>query len=292
VQPLVSVIVPAYNAGSFIDAALRSAAEQSYRPLEILVADDGSTDATHECVLRWMQRADVRWIEAPVRAGRPSVPRNRALRAARGEFVAFLDADDLWTAHKIADQVSAFAAHPELVMVYSALRAFGRGMRFSSAQYGLKPWPTRAALSREALEAANTVPCSSVLVRRDVVDRLGGFDEDPELQAVEDYDLWLRVSAQGPIAFIPRVHGRYRVHADGISRDAAVQRQRAEYLVRKRQLHGFTFREFRQRTPMQTLMRNAADLAVTAAMQFGERAMRVYGSVPVWRCSHGGTIRS
>jgi glycosyltransferase involved in cell wall biosynthesis len=289
-EPLVSTIVPAYNAAAFIDASVGSAANQSYQRLEILVADDGSTDATAERVRQWAKRANVRWIVGPCRAGRPSVPRNRALRAASGEFVAFLDADDLWMPHKIADQVQAFAEYPDLVMVYSALRAFGRGTRFSSAQYGLKPWPTRAALSRDALEAANTVPCSSVMVRREIIDRLGGFDEDPEMQAVEDYDLWLRVSSLGPIGFIPRVHGSYRVHPDGISRDPLAQRRRAEYLVRKRQLHGFTFREFRKRTAMQTLIRNTADIAMTAAMQLGERAMRGYGGVPVWR-SPGG-VRS
>lgn len=282
-EPLVSAIVPAYNAARFIDAAIRSAADQSYRQLEILVANDGSTDATEAVVRKWSERADVRWIDAPIRAGRPSVPRNRAVHAAAGEFVAFLDADDVWARHKIADQVRAFNSHPDLVMVYSALRAFGGGIGLTSASYGLKPWPTRAAVSREALEAANTVPCSSVMVRRDVIERLGGFDEDPELQAVEDYDLWLRISAVGPIGFIPRVHGGYRVHTEGISRDPSVQRRRAEYLVRKRQLHGFTFREFRERTSIQTVARNAADIVMTAAMDLGERAMRVYGAVPVRR---------
>src|SRR6185503_21378506 len=92
--PLVSVIIPAYNAQPYIDQALATVAAQTYRPLEVLVADDGSTDGTARCVERWRNAGlPVEWIEGRDRSGRPSVPRNRALRVARGELVAFLDAD-------------------------------------------------------------------------------------------------------------------------------------------------------------------------------------------------------
>jgi GT2 family glycosyltransferase len=204
------------------------------------------------------------------------VPRNRALAAARGELIAFLDADDLWTRRKIEDQVAVMIGHPDLLLVYSAVRAFGAGVRFAGPGYGLKPWPFRAAIDARTLEAANTIPCSSVMARRTVIEALGGFDEDPELNAVEDFDLWLRISRMGPIGFIPRIHGYYRVHGGGISRDPALQIRRAEYLVGKRRLEGFTFREFKRRHVALSIVRNTLDLAVTAGLHVNEWTGRTF----------------
>jgi len=289
--PLVSVVLPVFNAERYIVDAVDSAAGQTYQNLEILVADDGSTDATRERALACDCRGkQLRWLEAPGHAGRPSVPRNRAIAAARGEFVAFLDADDTWTPGKIADQVSAMTRHPDVLLVYSVIRAFGDDARFAGPGYGLKPWPTRAAVEADVLEEANTIPTSSVMVRRDVVEQLGGFDEDPQLNAVEDYDLWLRISRLGPIAFIPRIHGFYRVHAAGISRDPAVQLRRAEYLRQKRQLKRFTFREFKRRSPLQSIARNSLDVAMTLWLVACERLDRRFGRpVPVHHSSRTGS---
>jgi len=283
-QPLVSVVIPSCNSAPFIDETLQSVADQTYSNLEVLVADDGSTDGTLERIRSMADRLPLRVLPSSDRAGRPSVPRNRALRVATGELVAFLDADDLWTRTKIEHQVQAMMREPDLVLVYSILRAFGSGVRFASSSYGLKPWPGRAACDAASLERANTIPCSSVMVRRSTLVALGGFDEDPELAAVEDFDLWVRISRVGPIGFIPRIHGFYRVHDRGLSRDSALQRRRAEYLVAKRQLTGFTFREFRTRSVALCIARNTADILATAwlraADQFDSRMSR---RVPIHR---------
>jgi glycosyltransferase involved in cell wall biosynthesis len=282
----VSVIIPVFNAQAYIGGALRSAVGQTYSRLEILVADDGSNDGTREQVSACGGTA-IRWIDAPSRGGRPSVPRNRALAVAQGELVAFLDADDLWTPRKLEDQVRAMIEHPDLVLVYSVLRAFGDGAVFGDSGYGLRPWPLRAAVDADVLEMGNTIPCSSVLVRRSVVAELGGFDEDPDLNAVEDFDLWLRVSRRGPIGFIPRIHGFYRVHTTGISRDSSVQRERARYLVRKRGLERFTFREFRERSAVLRVARSVVDVAATASLMAAEWVdRRLDRGVPLRRGLH------
>jgi glycosyltransferase involved in cell wall biosynthesis len=276
--PLVSVIIPAYNAEPYIDQALAAVVGQTYRPLEVVVADDGSTDGTARRVENWKTSGvSIRWIEAGEHSGRPSVPRNRALQAARGELIAFLDADDIWAPRKLEDQVRAMQAYPDLVLVYSVLRTIG-AQTIVAPVFGLKPWPTRAALDRNTLERANTIPCSSVMTRRALLLRLGGFDEDPQLHAVEDFDLWLRVSERGPIGFIPRVHGYYRVHQTGISRNAEDQLRRAQYLVHKRGLKNFTFREFQRRPRILTVMRNTLDICMTCALnirEFIDRRWRV-----------------
>ena len=291
-SPLVSVIIPVFNAKPYIGDALGAAVGQTYGGLEILVADDGSTDGTRECVAAYSGgAAPLRWIDAPTRAGRPSVPRNRGLAAARGDLIAFLDADDTWTTRKLEDQVRVMTEHPDLLLVYSVMRAFGDGASFGGTGYGLKPWPSRAAVDAEVLERANTIPCSSVMVRRSILCELGGFDEDPYLNAVEDFDLWLRVSRMGPIGFIPRIHGFYRVHSTGISRDVTTQIDRAQYLVRKRQLERFTFREFRQRSAVQRMARSAIDVAATAGLMAAEWVDRRTGrGVPLRRAIHASPM--
>jgi glycosyltransferase involved in cell wall biosynthesis len=291
--PLVSVVIPVFNAEAYITDTIRSAVHQTYGRIEVLVADDGSSDRTRDRVEAFGAGKNVRWIDASGRAGRPSVPRNRGLAAAGGELVAFLDADDLWSPRKIEDQVRVMREYPDLVLVYSILRAFGDGAGFARPGYGLRPWPSRAAVDADVLEMANTIPCSSVLVRRSVVAELGGFDEDPDLNAVEDFDLWLRVSRRGSIGFIPRIHGFYRVHATGISRDAGVQRDRARYLVRKRQLERFTFQEFRQRSLVERTARSVADVGATAVLLTSEWAARRLGrGVPLRRGLRGAATPS
>lgn len=277
-NPLVSVVIPAFNAGRFITDAIGSVAAQTYRPLEILVADDGSIDNTRSEVERFRVRLpEVRWIEAAGHASRPSVPRNRGLAAASGELIAFLDADDRWRPHKLADQVSAMLRHPHLVLVYSMLRTFGPAAHFCGPAFGLKPWPTRAAVDRRTLELANTVPCSAVLARRSVIEQVGGFDEDPKLTAVEDYDLWLRISDAGAMGFIPRIHGYYRVLDTSISSDKAGQMERVRYLMRKQHLTRFTYREFARRPLPLRCLRSAADLPMTALSLGRESFERAIG---------------
>jgi len=282
-HPLVSVIVPVFNAGGTIQETLQSVVDQTYSPLEVLVADDGSSDDTRARVASFAERhSNVRWLPSPVRSGRPAVPRNRALTAAAGEFVAFIDADDLWTARKIEDQVRVMNAHPSLVLVYSILRCFGPGVKVLAWPFGLKPIPYFAAIDARTLEMGNTVALSSVMVRRVVVQGLGGFDEDPNLTAVEDYDLWVRVSRSGAIGFVPRVHGFYRVHSCGISHDLAAQRRRAEYLVQKLNIQGYSFRQFKERSFVRSVLWNATDLAITLALNARERIERTLDvEVPV-----------
>ena len=283
-RPLVSVIIPAFNASASIEETLASVLGQTYSPIEILVADDASTDDTRERVLAVRERhPTVHLLVAPVRAGRPAVPRNRALAEARGEYVAFVDADDLWTPRKLEDQVAAMTANPHLVMVYSIVRCFGPGARFLGAPFGFAPMPSLAALDRTTLERGNTVPLSCALVRHDVLASAGGFDEDPRLKAVEDFALWITLSRHGPIGFIPRVHGFYRVHADSLSRDLGEQRRRAEYLIDKLNVRGYTFRQFRQRTVWRSIVWNVFDLFVTVRLMLQERWQRMTGAeVPVW----------
>jgi glycosyltransferase involved in cell wall biosynthesis len=138
------------------------------------------------------------------------------LKHASGEFVAFLDHDDVWTRKKILRQISAFQNHPQIDLVFSYLWSFKK----KSLLRGLilVPNPFKNKINYERLRNGNALMYSSVFARKKIIMSLNGFDENPKLRAIEDYDLWLRVSQQYRIGYISEVHGYYRVTNSSASR--------------------------------------------------------------------------
>jgi glycosyltransferase involved in cell wall biosynthesis len=228
--PLISIVIPAFNAAGHVGAALASVAgQQGGFGLEVIVVDDGSTDATTERV-RDFATADagsgapfeIRLL-AQANAG-PAAARNRGIRAATGEWVAFLDADDLWPADRLRSQVPILAAHPEAVLVFGDCRGFDeRGesalTQFESEGLGvvLADHPTLVRDPYPRLLAHNFIPTGSVLARRDRLFAAGLFDESRRL--VEDLDLWLRMALLGPMAYTRAVCELKRTHGGNVSAD-------------------------------------------------------------------------
>jgi glycosyltransferase involved in cell wall biosynthesis len=211
--PLVSVIIGAYNAERYLGEAIDSVLAQTHRPLELIVVDDGSTDGT---------AAVAESYPPPVRCirqenGGMAASRNRAVPEARGEFLAFLDADDRFTPTKLADQLAVFAAQPDLEIV------FGRVSEFLSPDLDAEA----RALLREPTHDAPWPTPNLMLVRRDAFNRVGLFDTDLKVGIGVDWcaranELGLR-SAVPPVVVLER-----RLHADnnGIRRRDA----RPQYL--------------------------------------------------------------
>jgi glycosyltransferase involved in cell wall biosynthesis len=182
----ISVVIPTYNRSALLSAAVRSALAQSLAPLEVLVCDDGSTDGSRDSVAG-LGDGRVRWIDCG-RHGRPAGPRNRGVREARGDWVAFLDDDDVWHAAKLERQ-AAF-----LDRGFEAVSSNARRMDAQGRDQGpfFEALPPSAGL-RDLL-ACNWVVTSAALVRRSLLLDCGGFPESGALRAVEDYALWLRVA--------------------------------------------------------------------------------------------------
>lgn len=211
-RPLVSAIIPTYNYGHFVTAAVDSALAQTYADIEILVVDDGSTDDTRRRLAPY--ESQIRYIHQP-NAGLPAA-RNTGIRLARGELLAFLDADDLWHPQKTAIQVAYLAAHPETGLV-AAADTGGRAP---------PPWPLlpeSAGVSAKPVSAEDLIlrsrfgPCG-VIVRRACLDQVGGFDE--ELRSAEDRDMWIRVARVFPVAQLLAPLWWYRLHDSSMSRAA------------------------------------------------------------------------
>lgn len=211
---LVSVIVPAYNAESTICQTIDSILAQTHHELELIVVDDGSTDATAQLV---KDSADPRTRLMSLDNGGVSNARNQGLGVARGELVAFLDADDIWRERKLELQIEALSAHPESgICVTAAQRITADG-----SIDGLMPIESPDDVTDALLNGSMIVGCiSSGLVRRTTLDLVGGFD--PTLSQCADWDLWLRLSLHTGFTVLTEPLVGYRVHANNMSNDVAL----------------------------------------------------------------------
>jgi len=196
---LVSVVIPTFNYGRFVRDAVESALSQTYRPVEIVVVDDGSTDDTAAVLEPYRQR--VTCLRQDNRG--LSAARNTGIRAARGSFIAILDSDDWWAPEKLEAQMATFAVDPALGIVScnSALVDLD-GQPYTGLTSPVKSEaPDRRAFVRKLLRGNCVSGGSSAVVRRTCFDSVGLFDET--LKSAEDWDMWLRICSRYPIAFVP-----------------------------------------------------------------------------------------
>ncbi len=228
-MPRISVIVPTFNRVAYLADAIRSVQAQNYRDIEIIVADDGSTDNTAEIAAQF--GSSVTYLSL-THHGLPAATRNAGLRAARGEFIAFLDSDDLFLPGKLELQLATFDAHPEAGLVYSNGHFFRDAPNESIGDL-LDGLPSPSGNVFAELLRGNFVFTPTVLVRRACLDSVSFFDERPDFFAVEDYDLWLRIAAQFPIIYAPGKVAAVRRHGQSISRDVVTLRGRVLQVLAK-----------------------------------------------------------
>jgi glycosyltransferase involved in cell wall biosynthesis len=201
---LVSVIIPAYNCADYLPAAIESVLAQTYRNFEIIVVDDGSTDATPDVLQRYGDQI--------VAVAQPNqgvaLARNHGIRLAQGEWVAFLDADDLFFPDKLAAQMAMAAANPQLGLIHSGWQRVDSQGRFLMA---VEPWHQVPDLTLESWLRWKPVLPSAMLFRRDWLERSGGFD--PQFPPAEDTELVLRLALMGcEAAWLPQITVKYRQH--------------------------------------------------------------------------------
>ncbi|TEU13609.1 MAG: glycosyltransferase [Anaerolineales bacterium] len=228
-MPKISVIIPTYNRATYITEAIRSVQAQTYPYVEVIVADDGSTDNTAEVVAGFGDA--VTYISLPHR-GQPAATRNAGLRVTKGEFIAFLDSDDLFLPNKLMLQLAAFEAHPEAGLVYSNGHFF-RNDPTQPTGYVLDGLPTPSGDVFPELLRGNFMAPPTVLIRRSCLEAVGMFDERPDFFAVEDYDLWLRIAARFFVIYAPGDVAAVRRHQQSISRDVATLRRRVLQVLAK-----------------------------------------------------------
>lgn len=224
-NPLVSVIIPAYNAKKFVCEALESVFTQSYRPIEVIVIDDGSTDRTAEVVESYQTRRinKERLIFIHQQNAGPSAARNAGINVAKSKYIAFLDSDDIWTKDKLFRQVQLMETHPDTGLLFGNTRRFSRDnilvpSLFEQKGYDLnffgEDFYLRHAYNK-ILTNGNFITTGTVMLRRECIERVGNFDEN--LRYSEDMDLWLRIAVRYPIAYSKDIYMLRRIHEHNVS---------------------------------------------------------------------------
>lgn len=226
VAGLVSVVVPVFNREQSVGRTLDSILAQTYGKLEILAVDDGSTDRSRQVLEEYARRFSDRLIVLSQANAGPAAARNRGLRSCRGEFIAFLDSDDIWRPRKLELQLPLFS--PGIGLVYSAVEEVddeGTLLRAVPCEPQM-----RGDIYRHLL-VHNRMTGGSVVVTRTALDTVGLFDE--RLRAAENWDLWIRISKEFEVDFVDRPLARYAIHPDRLSHDSTRMQTAAAAVLSK-----------------------------------------------------------
>ena len=211
--PKVSVILPSYNGARFVRKAIDSVLAQTYGDYEVIVVDDGSTDNTYEVLASYASTIHYIRQENQERA----VARNNGVAASKGEYIAFLDSDDLLLPHKLAAQVAVLDAQPSVGLVASGYQYIDSDGAILREE---RPWLGNPQISLETLLFYGLTVIHAVLMRRSWFDMIGGFD--PRFSGPEDIDLWFRLSLAGCLmVWEPSIVCQYRIHEHNMSRDVS-----------------------------------------------------------------------
>jgi glycosyltransferase involved in cell wall biosynthesis len=199
VRPVVSIIIPVFNRLKYLRASIDSVFKQSFLDWELLIADDGSDPETQDYLRTLDDRLRVRvlWLG---HTGNPAAVRNTALREATGEYVAFLDSDDVWMPEKLQTQIESMRSHTMREWSYTGFTLVDdSGTPLTGARAKRCPAIDGRILDQLVREEALVVT-PSVVVRRELIERVGGYDD--HLLVCEDYELWVRLASCSEVDFI------------------------------------------------------------------------------------------
>lgn len=223
-NPLVTVITPTYNRADFLPEAIEGVLAQTFGDFELLVVDDGSTDNSPEII------ADYEARDGRIRSFRQenqgqSVARNRALSAARGEFICFLDSDNYWPSEKLEQQIAVFKAHPAVDVIYGDTITIDKESREKS-RHNMTRYSGHIA---KWMLRDNCVSMNTAMARRKCFDQMGGMSG--QRRVADDYDLWLKFSAWYQFLYVPEYWAYYRVMDDQISSDKTARFDSNEAII-------------------------------------------------------------
>lgn len=222
---LVSVIIPTFNRAELIGKAIRSVLDQTYLHFEILVVDNGSSDDT-AAVVASFQDSRIHYFYQE-NSGSPVSPRNHAWSVSQGEYLAFLDSDDFWQPEKLAEQVAALRQDSTAGLCYTDCLLQGDGHLIGLMSKYHKP---HAGDIFEQLLFSNFIAASTVMITRDMMQRFGPLDE--RFNIAHDYDLYLKISQEYGVKYVPQVLATARIHGSSMSRNHALTRLEAIEVLR------------------------------------------------------------
>jgi teichuronic acid biosynthesis glycosyltransferase TuaG len=230
--PIVSVIIPAFNASAFIAKAIDSVLMQTHPSADIVVVDDGSTDETMDILLTYKNQ--VRGYRQENKG--PAAARNLALANAHGQYIMFLDADDTILPQKLARQVEILERNPAIGWTYCDIEYVdgeGRHLYLASERFAYSTRTSLNGILFSELLRGNFIPLHAPLIRRESLLAATPFDEDKLLIGIEDWDLLLRLSSRYDALYYPEVLARCVVRQGSLSADSQAREYRRFYLLDK-----------------------------------------------------------
>jgi len=219
-MPKVSIIIPTYNSEKFLDRAIKSVINQTYKNWELIIVDDFSTDKTREIIKNW-EAKDKRIcsIFLEKNSGGPAHPKNKGFEISQGEYIAYLDQDDEWLPQKLEKQLAIFTKYPNQKIGLVSCGAnivddSGKLLMTINANGNNKSFS-------DMLIADYVTSNSSVLIPRKVIEEVGPRDESKNIGYYEDWDMWVRIMANGyMLKFVEEPLINYSIHANNFSRNA------------------------------------------------------------------------
>jgi len=268
----ISVVIPAYNAAVFLPRSLGSVRAQTVKPEEVIVVDDGSTDNTATVAAELGARV----ISRP--NGGLAAARNTGIRSASSDWIALLDADDLWAADKLERQ--AVRIRPDTALVYSGIHVFDeKGVRYTNPAI-----PANSA--KTMLRYCNPITPSTVLAKREMLMRDGGFRED--LNACEDWEMWVRLQKLGEFEAVTDPLTDYFVYPNSLSADPGKMLRALDQIIETTllaDLHGFDRWAWRRRiraTQLSSAGLIARDNGLNLETRYMFQSLYVWPS-PLWQ---------
>lgn len=215
--PLVSVIMPAYNASNYIQEAINSVIAQTYSNWELVIIDDGSKDNTSEIVLK-NSNQDSRIQYFYQDNGKQGKARNLGISKAKGDYLAFLDADDLWLPEKLKVQIEEIREKNVDLVFSDSYRFKNQEVVCVSERMNVKSGFFSGSKALQLFLEANRIPILTVLVKKEKVEAVGCFSESMDIQNVEDYHLWLKLLISNAEFYSSnRVLAKYRIHDNSVT---------------------------------------------------------------------------
>ncbi len=226
----VDIIIPAFNAARFLPFSLESVVSQTFDDWRILLVDDGSTDNTAEVVAPFLDRlgSKIRYIKQE-NCGLPAA-RNTAIRASTAEFLALLDADDVWLPCRLSESLKILVERPQVGLVYGLITDIDQENR-PGITWGGNLSDADGHIAPQIYMRKVEMPCPTITFRRKCVDEVGFFDET--MRATEDRDLWLRIALRYEVGFVPKVLAYYRLSPNSMSTDPQRMLQAQLKFIRK-----------------------------------------------------------
>ena len=230
-MPKVSVIIPTYNNAQFLPETLDCVLNQTIKDVEVLVIDDGSTDNTKDVMAQYTDQYPDQVKYVVQKNQGPAAARNNGIKQATGDYVAFVDSDDLWEKEKLEIQLAFLEKNPDYSFAYSDVYAMDEEGRIGKTMMSLKH-PVSGDIFYPLLKE-NFVSIPTSIVNRKCFETVEGFCEDPQIISTEDHHFWLKLANYFKGGFIDKPLAKYRIRSGSLSSQGIRQRERELLVIDK-----------------------------------------------------------